>query len=517
MTDRFDGQIYHGDAAHMDALPDESIDALVTDPPAGIGFMGRDWDQPAGAAAPQTRDREHDSFPAYRARGPVTDRRAFIDSLLPIFTECYRVMKPGAHGVVWALPRTSHWTATALEDAGFEIRDVIMHLFSSGFPKSMNVARAIDKFVGVEGSFGAPKSAAHAAIIERGTFRGDDGQAGWQRPWMDDPEAVEQYGRRYVPGSPEAQRFDGWGTALKPAAEHWIMIRKPLGVRTVAGNVMAHGTGGINIDASRIPFESAADAGSAVPGGQATSKPTTIGMAAEPDAGRDVERVAFVAADNSDGRWPANVVISHNLDCECVGTRLVAGDQRDGGEGERDGGFYNVGAELGNGKPAGPLYPAEEIPIYRCTPGCAVAALDQQSGQLKSGQAATVRKTGTGYDGGNAFGAHFREEGTPCVGYGDVGGASRFFYVPKPARSEKDANLPHGMTNDHPTVKSTDLMSYLIRLVTPPGGIMLDCFAGSGSTLVAAESIGVRWVGYERDEHYCTIANARLRQRSLFG
>jgi hypothetical protein len=184
----------------LPSLADASVDSLVTDPPAGIGFMGHRWDSSRGG-------------------GDV-----WVRWLAGVMRECGRVLKPGAHAVVWALPRTSHWTATALDDAGFEVRDVVHHIFGTGFPKSLNVPRAID------------------AQLGKGMNRplGRGGRAGSKRRPGGYGLGAEYSATPAV--TPAAKRWDGWGTALKPAAEHWILARRPL-VGTVADNAVAHGTG----------------------------------------------------------------------------------------------------------------------------------------------------------------------------------------------------------------------------------------------------------------------------------
>jgi DNA modification methylase len=477
MIESFRNRVFLGDSAHMEQIPDGSIDALVTDPPAGISFMGRAWDGDKGG------------------------REAWCREMAVIFTECLRVMKPGAHGLVWALPRTSHWTACALEDAGFEIRDVVTHLFGSGFPKSLDVSKALDKAAGVDRTvIGTQKR----TDIRNGPGKGrgeglDASQREGQRLYVDHPITAAT--------SEAARAFDGWGTALKPGSEHWILVRRPIAAKNVAANILKHGTGAINIDASRIEYQGADDRSSAFPGGAVTSKPTSSGggMAAAPSEGQ--ARVAFEAEQSEKGRWPANVVLSHGDACVCIGTRTVRGDDRQGGAGAREGGFYDVGSDSsGNGEPAGPLYGDEDVLVYLCAPGCPVKELDRQSGDSEGGS-----------------------------------GASRFFFVAKPSMSEKNANITDGAVplslggsleggidkrtgkaqrraarNSHPTVKPTALMCYLIRMITPPGGVVLDPFAGSGTTLVAAESLGFSWVGFEREPEYVAIAEARLSQRSLF-
>lgn len=306
-------------------------------------------------------------------------RDAWIVWLTEVMREVHRVLKPGSHGLVWALPRTSHWTATALEDAGFEIRDVITHLFGTGFPKSHDVSKAIDKMHGAE----------REVIGERTFVQG----GGNSLELRQGPRKVVMVNDT-LPATDDAKQWQGWGTALKPASEHWILIRKPLN-GTVATNIVQHGTGALNIDASRIR-----------------------------------------KTDGTSGRWPANVIVSHNVDC----------------------------AEA-------------------CTDGCAVSLL---------------------------------------------GSPSRFYYCAKPSKREKNAGCESieptqsGVgalrddgrgklaSNSHPTVKSIALMQYLIRLITPPQGSVLDMFAGSGSTLVAAQSAGFSGIGIEREADYIAIARARL-------
>ncbi len=328
-----------------------SIDALVTDPPAGISFMGKHWDKDRGG------------------------RDAWVAWMTEVMRECLRVMKPGAHGLVWSLPRTSHWTATALEDAGFEVRDVITHLFGTGFPKSLNVG-------------------------------------------------------------------NGWGTALKPACEFWWLVRKPCSEKTVAENVLKWGTGAINVDGCRIAGHNPSidRRESARKTGNAPGSPGEYG----PTIKNRISPEAYKADHPSEllGRFPANLVLDEE----------------------------------------------------------AAAMLDEQSGishspnkPVKQGghHRHDVGLTGESRDG---FG----------VGFGDTGGASRFFYVAKASKSDR------GPDNNHPTVKSTKLMSYLVRLITPPGGTVLDPFMGSGSTGVAAKSEGFKFVGIEQEQQYFEIAEERL-------
>lgn len=361
-------KIILGDCASvLKDFPSSSFDSLVTDPPAGISFMGKGWDGDKGG------------------------RDAWITWMQGIMAECLRVLKPGAHGVIWALPRTSHWTAFAAEKAGFEIRDIITHHFGTGFPKSHNVEKATGK-----------------------------------REWK------------------------GFGTALKPASEHWILVRRPIGEKTVAANVLKHGTGGINIDASRIGTDKMGGY-SVTPGGMLQPS-TQREQGYRPDWNR--EDRPFVA-NEAIGRYPANLVFSHHEDCDTA-----------------------------------------------CVEGCAVAELDRQSG-VRPGDHPNrkPRSNKSNSDKPHIFTFTKPFETTGCT---DSGGASRFFYCAKASKKDR------GEDNNHPTVKSSKLMEYLITLVTPPGGRVLDPFMGSGSTGVAALAKGFDFVGIERDKEYFEIAEKRI-------
>lgn len=335
--------------------------------------------------------------------------------------ECLRVLKPGAHALVWAIPRTSHWTATALEGAGFEIRDVVTHVFGSGFPKSMNISIAIDKQAGAIGARG--RALVSAGKGERKDLQ--DNKGNWTEP------------NEHVGITPEAKRYQGFGTALKPASEHWILARKPLSEKTVAKNVLKHGVGGLNIDASRVATEEKMQSGRHI------QKKREY-----PSGYKDTNRTEFTQ--NAQGRFPANFVLSHTDYCT----------------------------------------------DKQCDLECAVKMLDEQSGQLSPGHYAD-----------KTIGFNKREYNGPGRKT-DSGAASRFFYCAKASKSDKNAGLDKPST--HPTVKSTKLMTYLIRMITPPNGLVLDPFTGSGSTGVAAIKSGFSFLGIEREEEYVKIAEARI-------
>jgi hypothetical protein len=298
-----------------------------------------------------------------------------------------------------------------------------------------------------------------------------------------------------APATAEAQQWDGWGTALKPAHEPIVVARKPLS-GTVAQTVLGHGTGALNIDGCRIGTEA-----------------VESGRAGRTAAGGEWEGGALMPTGSmppASGRWPANVCLSHTEACVRVGERQVRGDPRAGGDGSRPGGFGDVGAERGSAAPNGALYGDEDgmetVPEYRCAPGCPVAALDEQSGTLTSGS----RVAGEyGLIGGHG---RYNDGGLrpmPAID-GDTGGASRFYYCAKSSTAERSAGLPDGERSVHPTVKPIELMRWLVRLVTPPGGVVLDPFAGSGTTGIAAALEGFEFVGIERDPEYARIARLRI-------
>lgn len=463
--------VLEGDCVALD-LPRGSLDSVVSDPPAGIGFMGKGWDHDKGG------------------------RDAWIAWMTARMRVAFALLKPGGHAVIWALPRTSHWTATAVEDAGFEIRDVLTHHFGSGFPKSANISKHIDAAAGAVREVVGPSRHNVAARFKHGAadVEHDHGKF---RPVVHAPETA--------PATPEAAQWEGWGTALKPASEHWILARKPL-IGTVAANVLAHGTGGINVGACRVGFSSPAD--------EAESKgKNRHGDFESGPMGNSVYGVFKEERSNYEapGRWPTNLLLSHGEGCREVGTRDVAGDARHGGDGTRDGGFGDIGATGGNGRPVGRLYGTETVPAWDCAPDCPVGELDRQSGERPGMSGGGKHREGYG---GGMFGGVDSTD----TARSDSGGASRFYptfrYVPKAPRSMREAGLVAAegeRANDHPTVKHDDLMRWLVRLVTPPGGVVLDMFMGSGSTGRGAILEGCRFIGIDAEAHYVEIAKARIK------
>jgi len=349
-------QILKGNS--LDLLPtlaDNSIDAIVTDPPYELGFMGKTWDN---------------SGIAYS---------------LELWQQCLRVLKPGGHLLAFSGSRTYHRMVVSIEDAGFEIRDMISWISNKTFPKSLNIGKAIDK------------------IADANTNK-------WQ----------------------------GWGTGLKPTVEPIVMARKPV-EGTVANNVLTYGTGGLNIDASRIAASDQEQLSKFWDRNQSESKDGAVGYVAQKNIDlRDYKPV--------DGRWPANLILDEQaaelVDKQSGDVRLAVG-------------------------------PKVKIGSFDFKPG-------QESKGSKMIQGKEVK-----------------------------GGASRFFYVARASKPDRNEGLEDA--NNHPTVKPTELMRYLVKLITPPGGTVLDPFTGSGSTGKAAILEGFDFIGIELTEDYWPIIEGRLK------
>ena len=429
--------IYHGDCREvMQTLHPESVDSIVSDPPYGLSFMGKGWDH---------------GVPG-----------------VEFWAEALRVAKPGAHLLAFGGTRTFHRLACAIEDAGWEIRDCVMWVYGSGFPKSHDVSKAIDKAAGAEREVVGRGVCGETAISDKA------GEVAGYRP------KAYYEGRTgfdiTAPATDAARQWSGWGTALKPAWEPVIVARKPL-CGTVAENVLTHGTGGINVDGCRV---ASSDQIAAV-----TGKATLCGTRDGYDrpwkhdpaalAARQERANAAIEKANTLGRWPANVI--HDGSDEVVGL------------------FPQTGASSGRPR----------------------------------------RNTAAAHNATNSMGKSVADWTT--LGHDDNGGsAARFFYCAKASKADRDEGCEEmeqkeaGIKNDsgrgfsetdpmakimrrnnHPTVKPTALMRYLCRLVTPPGGIVLDPFMGSGSTGKAAVLEGFRFIGIERDPEYFEIAKRRIQ------
>lgn len=398
-------------------LPENSVDSIVSDPPYGLSFMGKKWDYDVPS--------------------------------VEFWKEVYRVLKPGGHVLSFGGTRTYHRMVVNIEDAGFEIRDQIMWLYGSGFPKSHNIGKAVDKLQGNDREVIGSRSADN---ITSGNFH------------------AENKGERTTIEITKGQSpYEGWGTALKPANEPICIARKPLSEKSVAENVLKWGTGGINIDGCRISTDDKLDfskmkrtLNEIYGGGKGTN--TNINPASE------------------EGRFPANIILDE-----------IAGELLD----EQSG----------------------------------ITSVTGKRSQKSIDNCIEVRKNNKGNSqcdvGGNI------KKITEYAN--DKGGASRFFYQAKVSKAERNMGLddfedkviegrdagqderavaykkrPTPTKNTHPTVKPVSLMAYLCRLVTPPNGIVLDPFMGSGSTGIAAQLEGFRFCGMEMDEDYFKIASARI-------
>jgi len=459
--------LYLGDC--LDILPTlgtEPFGAVASDPPYGLRFMGATWDHGVPGEA------------FWRVIG---------DACLP-----------GAVLAAFGGTRTWHRLACGVEDAGWELRDTLCWLYGQGFPKSHDISKAIDKAEGAEREVVAPRVYADGTT---GSWRASTSdkyaQDSWSQDTTDRPKLVT------APATAAATEWSGWGTALKPAWEPVVMARKRF-AGTVAGNVLAHGTGGLNIDGCRIsnPTGESAGGGWGWPG---TKGDDTCYNQKGWQAG-------FRSEQHRTGRWPANVVLSHHAECKLVGTRRVKGhaghntnvkvglrsDTKVFGQG--DGQFGVRGHTDADG--------LETVEAWECHPDCPVRRLDEQSGVLAGrGNAGPTSRQGGQY---NAFGDYAGcTTDAPHWHDRQGGGASRFFYCAKASRRER------GDGNDHPTVKPLALMQWLIRLVTPPKAVVLDPFCGSGTTLLAARAEGRRAVGIDSDPHAIEIAVKRLEGEAL--
>lgn len=410
----------------MKRLPDGSVHSVVCDPPyhltsivkrfgkedaapvkvpeggtgayarASKGFMGKTWDG-----------------------GDVAFR-------VETWQEVYRVLKPGGHLLAFGGTRTYHRMACAIEDAGFEIRDSIHYTYGSGFPKSHAVDKAIDKAAGAEREVVGVRH-----LTGYGKSNATNGQQ---------VRNVTEFAQTSdVPATEAAAAWKGWGTALKPAHEIIVVARKPL-EGTVAANCLKHGTGAFNIDACRVPHGDDVDM-DAVQRQQHSEGSIDGAFGAASLIGKEIPTY------KPEGRWPANVLLSHDVNCS---------------------------GESG------------------CAPGCPCAIVDEQSG-------------------GDGASRYFNVLPIEADDF------APFFYCSKASRKEREAGLADlkeedkKVANDHPTVKSLALMEWCVKLVTPPEGVVLDPFMGSGSTGIAALRNGFSFIGMEADEHYMDIAEARIR------
>ena len=471
--------LHHGDCLDvLREMPDSSVDSVVTDPPYGLSNTTSQqvldclthW---------VTGDRE------YVPAGLRGFMGASWDGFVPppaVWDECLRVLKPGGHMLVFAGSRTQDLMGLSIRLAGFEMRDSIAWMYGTGFPKSLDVSKAIDKADGRSGTK-TPNSGGYKGGTSFGA-----GPASWRTE-----DYVRPRGAR-TPLTTDAVTWQGWGTALKPAQEPIIVARKPLS-GTVASNVLRHGTGALNIDGCRVP--------GARPDGASVNRSSMSGPLGEQG------RIAPA------GRWPANVVLSHTEWCVEVGTRQVRTGTAVNRNRTADNDRATYSAySMGNDKSGEVSYGtdgAETVAAWNCPEGCPVRELDAQSGTLTSGTLQEHHHRGPKQVG--ILGAYGAQPG--ARGFGDTGGASRFFptfrYQAKAPSSERPGYVDDdGVSQAHSTVKPLELMRWMVRLVTPPGGAVLDLFAGSGTTGEACSLDGFKCVLIEREARYLPLIEMRL-------
>ncbi len=487
-------RILTGDVAvHLPALEVESFDACLCDPPYGLGFMGKEWDSPGKSfferKAKTANAWDHvggNHNPANskdKQRTTAKENAGFQAWCEEWAREVYRVLKPGGFLLAFGGTRTYHRLACAIEDAGFEIRDCLSWMYGQGFPKSLDISKALDKAAGAEREVVGRHTGRRATPIR--DIRG--GGLIDNRPNNLDASAIT------APATDAARRWQGYGTALKPAWEPIIVAMKPLD-GTFAANAVEYGVAGINVDGCRIAT-----------GGESMGDPSRWDKAfqnkaegwARPSHSENAEgyadrRAEALAKASHAGRWPANVILSHTEEC-------------------RDG---------------------------ECSPDCPVRMLDEQSGEVTSGANPTRRgseKTRA------AYGEFIGQESCEAPRGIDTGGASRFFYCAKASRSEREAGLREAgpssvwggedddltpgksrilpARNHHPTVKPIAVAEWLARLILPPARKtprrLLVPFSGSGSEMIGALRVG--WdevVGIEREAEYVAIAEARILELS---
>jgi len=380
-------------------LKDNSVDSVITDPPYELGFMGKEWD------------------------------KSGIANNVELWKEVLRVLKPGGHLLSFGGTRTYHRMVCAIEDAGFQIRDQIAWIYGSGFPKSNDIGKMIDKAAGATRiKTGDPRPVPNQAVVNQHFSKVDGDYCIKNSKIKCTDKRMEYYDTK--PATAEAKIWNGWGTGLKPAMEPIVVARKPLSESTIIKNVIKYGTGAINIDASRIPTTDKFGGG----------KKGSSGFAAGyNDEGWE--------PGSDKGRWPANVITD---------------------------GSDEVVAMFPDSNGAGGSIPKVKVTGY---------------GNKNVG-------TGT-YE--------YIPNHRISINSGS-GSAARFFYCAKANKSDRDTG------NTHPTVKPTELMRHLVRMVTPKGGLVLDPFLGSGSTGKACMLEGMRFIGIDLSPEYVKIATSRIEK-----
>ena len=473
--------LHHGDCLDvLRALPDASVDAVVTDPPYGLEFMGKAWDSFGGERNEGSRGGTGDKgiLPGYGRGGTNADVVRFKARGASAFgawcelwaVECLRVLKPGGHLLAFGGTRTWHRLACAVEDAGFEVRDSIAWLYGSGFPKSLDVSKAIDKAAGAEREV--------VGMADRKASLGSQGVLGASR-FGEVPTVT-------APATPDAERWQGWGTALKPAFEPIVVARKPL-TGTVAANVLSWGTGALNVDGCRIE------------GGE---RPLIISKSEDSTGilGNGLNGSSHGGSTTA-GRWPANVVLDESQ-AEALDEQSGESAPKPARTG-RKGGCSDNGTMTGYGT-------GDDVGTWPADAGGGASRFFYVA-KAPKGERPSYAKEGAGegrvIEGASGKVRECRQCGNRTIRSGETQpacGHNDFAFVPTAQREERVS---------HPTVKPLDLMRWLVRLVTPPGGVVLEPFAGSGTTVEACIIEGFDCIAIEKGEEYLPLIMQRIHRR----
>ena len=463
-------RLHNGDCLNVLKMMIEDevfVDSIVTDPPYELGFMGRSWDSTGIAFQKET------------------------------WELCFKVLKPGGHLLAFSGSRTYHRMAVAIEDAGFEIRDQVMWLYGSGFPKSMNVGKALDKKLGNE----------RIKTGEKKTHSNKGIKQSEQRTAIGAGAFGQEVEEEVTVGTTE---WEGWGTALKPAHEPLVLARKPISEKSIADNVLKHRTGGINIDECRVEGNDAK---------YPDTNPDFRDQGRQSKENMGIDKLSFGQTENVKRKK----VVRKTRDENGVWTDDNSGMKAEGSE--------YADADPRGRFPSNVMHDGSDV-VKDIFPN------------TKSSNVSRERKAGTEFGQSSGWNKHNNVDSGLMPAYGDDGSASRYFYCAKTSKAERNQGLNNfpiknkkgggGTSNNvwyeddvnsasgkfgsekapsknvHPTVKPIKLMKYLCRLITPKGGTVLDPFMGSGSTGMAAKEENFDFVGIEKEEEYFNIASARI-------
>ncbi|MBA7648628.1 hypothetical protein ES703_56416 [subsurface metagenome] len=546
----------------MKAMKPNSVDAMVTDPPYGLEFMNKDWDKlqksvikegcqwwegefkgtgfkklPQSTGSRNFKCKKcghykHSGTPCKCDSPDWQDSTIMKQHEMQLWhtrwlTEAYRVLKPGGSMLVMGGTRTFHRLMCAIEDSGFIIKDTLMWLYGSGFPKAQDLGKMIDKRMGKE-----------REVVGRAKHPTSKDRTSEKSPYQNEDHFVANYNLT-APSTDLAKHWDGFKVGgIKPAYEPIIWAVKPP-EGSYVDNVLKHGVGAVNVDECRVGYQ---DDEPNLRENKGNWKKAKVCNKAIWNSGGIGERTS----PQSKGRFPANVILSHHPECVQVGMKRVKGI-KGGRANQTTSNKYGEYANKWEKRDPGYADPNgyEQIESWDCHPDCAVRLLDEQSKKGGIHSAGGKRNAGIAIQ-KNPQSMFHGEKGSPRNGmrFGDSGGASRFFYCAKVSRSERNAGLEGmeekdsnyrtdyrpkaidsgdkgqdtpfagtnrsgGIKNNHPTVKPIKLFEWLIRLVTREGQIVLDPFIGSGTTIIAAHNTGRKCVGIEKEGEYLEIARRR--------